>query len=82
MNATTAHRRWKRPPLIKDSKWRYGLPILALAYFVAAFLSYEVNWSRVYEGLDRGWAFIKSFANPDFTTRWSDISEGISLIPE
>jgi len=77
MNATTAPRRWKRPPLIKDSKWRYGLLILALAYFVAAFLSYEVNWSRVYEGLDRGWAFIKSFANPDFTTRWSDISEGI-----
>lgn len=77
MNATTASRRWKRPPLIKDTKWRYALLVLAIAYFIAAFLSYEVNWSRVYEGLDRGWVFIKSFANPDFKTRWSDISEGI-----
>ena len=77
MNATTASRSWKRPPLIKDTKWRYGLLFLTIAYLIAAFLSYEVNWSRVYEGLDRGWAFIKSFANPDFTTRWSDISEGI-----
>ncbi len=82
MNAMTTSgsersRSWKRPPLIKDSKWRYGLLAFFALYFVLAFLSYDVNWSRVYEGLDRGWAFIKSFANPDFTTRWSDISEGI-----
>jgi len=70
-------RTWKRPPLIKDTTWRYGLLALVGIYFVAAFFSYDVNWSRVYEGLDRGWAFIKSFANPDFKTRWSDISEGI-----
>jgi phosphonate transport system permease protein len=70
-------RTWKRPPLIKNKTWRYGLLLLAAVYFVAAFLSYDVNWSRVYEGLDRGWAFIKSFSHPDFVTRWTDISEGI-----
>lgn len=70
-------RTWKRPPLIKDSRWRYGLLALAAIYFVLAFLSYDVNWSRVYEGLDRGWEFIKSFSHPDFTTRSSDIFEGI-----
>lgn len=70
-------RTWKRPPLIKDSRWRYGLMTLAAIYFVLAFLSYDVNWARVYEGLDRGWIFIKSFSHPDFITRWSDISEGI-----
>lgn len=70
-------RTWKRPPLIKDSRWRYGLMALAAIYFVLAFLSYDVNWSRVYEGLDRGWEFIKSFSHPDFTTRASDIFEGI-----
>ena len=77
MNTATISRKWKRPPLIKDTKWRYGLLILATVYFIAAFLSYDVNWSRVYEGLDRGWEFIKSFTNPDFVTRWKDISEGI-----
>ena len=70
-------RAWKRPPLIKNATLRYGLLALMVVYFIAAFMSYEVNWSRVYDGLDRGWAFIKAFTNPDFVTRWSDISEGI-----
>ena len=72
-----SNRTWKRPPLIKDATWRYGLLALTVIYFIAAFFSYDVNWSRVYEGLDRGWAFIKAFSHPDFVTRWSDISEGI-----
>lgn len=75
MNAPT--RTWKRPPLIKDPRWRYGLMVIGTLYLIAAFLSYDVNWSRVYEGLDRGWEFIKSFSHPDFVTRWKDISEGI-----
>lgn len=77
MNSTAPSRTWKRPPLIKDTMWRYGLLLLGAIYFIAAFYSYEVNWSRVYEGLDRGWEFIKSFSHPDFITRWSDISAGI-----
>ena len=77
MSTASVSRTWKRPPLIKDTKWRYGLLTLVTLYFIAAFFSYDVNWARVYDGLDRGWEFIKSFANPDFTTRWKDISAGI-----
>lgn len=71
------HRTWKRPPFIANSTLRYGLLALTALYFVAAFISYDVNWSRVYEGLDRGWKFIVSFSQPDFFTHWSDISAGI-----
>jgi len=75
-NSSTS-RQWKRPPFIANTTLRYGLLALALLYFIAAFMSYEVNWSRVYEGLDRGWAFIKAFARPDFVTHSEDIFEGI-----
>ena len=75
MNTVT--RTWKRPPLISDSRWRYGLLGLATVYFIAAFFSYDVNWSRVYEGLDRGWEFVKSFSHPDFETRGGAIADGI-----
>ena len=37
----------------------------------------EVNWTRIYEGLDRGAKFVFGFMNPNFAGRWSDISEGI-----
>ncbi len=75
--ANSPHRTWKRPPFIANSTLRYGLLALTALYFIAAFLSYDVNWARVYEGLDRGWKFIKAFSQPDFVTHWSDISAGI-----
>ncbi len=80
MSATLADRvgrPWRKPPLIKSAAWRWGLGIAALIYLVLAVGSIEVNWSRVYEGLDRGWKFVAAFANPDFTSRASDISEGL-----
>ena len=70
-------RPWKRPPLIKSAALRWGLGIAALIYLVLAIGSIEVNWSRVYEGLDRGWKFVAAFANPDFTSRASDITAGM-----
>ncbi len=76
-SATTNARTWKRPPLIKNTKWRYGLLAFFGLYFILAFLSYDVNWSRVYDGLDRGGEFIMAFSHPDFSSRWGDISEGI-----
>jgi phosphonate transport system permease protein len=33
---------------------------------------------RVYEGLDRGLKFVAAFAQPNFTGRWTDISEGLA----
>jgi len=71
-------RRWKRPPvLIKDSRWRYAIYGGALVYLVLAIGSIEVNWTRVYEGLERGWRFIQGFLQPDFVSRWEDVSQGL-----
>ena len=76
MNAPA--RTWRRPPiLIKDRRWRIGIYAALLAYLVAALASVEVDWMRVYQGLERGWRFIEGFLRPDFTTRWSDISQGL-----
>jgi len=68
---------WKKPPLIKRGWLRWGLIVGGLLYFVVALASMEVNWSRVYEGLDRGWQFVLAFTDPDFTTRATDIREGL-----
>lgn len=77
---TLEHRlgtRWKKPPLITNSALRWGLMIGALIYLVLAVSSIDVNWSRVAEGLSRGWAFVTSFFNPDFVSRGGDIWDGI-----
>ena len=68
---------WKKPPLIKRNWLRWGLMIGAAVYFFTALASMEVNWSRVYEGLDRGWQFILAFTSPDFGSRAADIREGL-----
>ena len=68
---------WRRPPLIQRAWLRRALGIGALVYLVLAVASVDVNWARVYEGLDRGGAFIMSFTRPDFVTRAGDIWEGL-----
>ena len=82
MAVTDAHaaapRRWKRPPiLIHDPRWRIAIYGGGLVYLVLAIGSTEVKWQRVYEGLDRGWRFIQGFLSPDFSSRWTDISQGL-----
>ena len=76
--SSTQHRIWRRPPTIERPWLRYGLLIFTLIYLYFAVGSYDVNWSRVAEGMDRGWKFIKAFANPDFVTRKSDFIEGMT----
>jgi phosphonate transport system permease protein len=49
----------------------------AVIYLILAIRSVEVNWVRVYDGLERGWRFVQGFLVPDFTSRWSDISQGL-----
>lgn len=70
-------RPWRKPPFIKRVWLRWTLGISAFLYLVAAIASIEVNWSRVYEGLDRGAAFIMSFTRPDFISRAGDIWDGM-----
>jgi phosphonate transport system permease protein len=70
-------RPWRKPPFIKRAWLRWSLLIGAVVYLVLAISTVEVSWARVYEGLDRGAAFIMSFTRPDFISRWGDIWAGM-----
>ncbi len=68
---------WRPPPLIGNPVLRWGIALGAVIYLVVALGTLEINWVRVWEGLDRGWAFVLAFTEPDFTSRWRDIGEGL-----
>ena len=68
---------WRKPAFIKNPLLRWGLMRGFVAYLIAAVLTIEVDWNRVYIGLERGWAFVLAFTNPDFLSRWSDIWDGL-----
>ncbi len=70
-------RRWRKPAFVKNPVLRWTLILGFIAYLIAAFMTIEVDWGRVYDGLDRGWAFVLAFTSPDFTSRWSDIWSGL-----
>jgi len=75
--ASIAARHWKKPPLIERAWLRWALGLGALVYLGLALGTTDVNWTRVWEGLPRGARFFAAFFPPNFTSRWSDISEGI-----
>ncbi len=76
--AKTYPQQWRRPPQLAQSRmWRIILWTGAILYLVVAIGSVEVNWTRVMDGLERGQRFIGGFLQPDFTTRWRDISTGL-----
>ena len=79
MTATApAPTRWRRPPqLVRSRFWRVALTLGALVYLVLALGTVEVNWARVMVGLERGQRFVAGFLQPDFTSRWRDISQGL-----
>lgn len=69
---------WRRPPqIVTDRRWRIALTVAVLAYFVIGVGSVDVNWQRIVEGAERGRRFINGFLQPDFTSRWTDISNGL-----
>ncbi|MFD1913773.1 phosphonate ABC transporter, permease protein PhnE [Halodurantibacterium flavum] len=69
---------WRRPPqLIRDRRWRIVLGVGAILYLVLAIGSVDINWTRMAEGWERGLRFVGGFLQPDFTTRWRDISNGL-----
>jgi phosphonate transport system permease protein len=70
-------RRWKKPPLIRSAWLRWTLAIGAAIYLALVLQTTPVNWTRVWEGLPRGYAFLASFFPPDFVSRWPEIAEGI-----
>ena len=76
--AAVAPRRWKKPPLIKSAWLRWTLIVAAVVYLALVAQTTPVNWTRVWEGLPRGAAFVGAFFPPDFVSRWQEIVEGIS----
>ena len=69
---------WRKPPqMIQSRGWRIALAVGAIVYLVLAIGSVEVNWTRVIAGMERAQRFVAGFLQPDFTTRWRDISNGL-----
>jgi phosphonate transport system permease protein len=77
LSAAVAERRWRPPPLIANPWLRWAIVLGAALYLALAIGGLEVKWSRVYEGLDRGWTFVVAFAQPNFVARSDEIIEGI-----
>ncbi|MFZ0065261.1 MAG: phosphonate ABC transporter, permease protein PhnE [Pseudolabrys sp.] len=76
--AATAPRQWKKPPLIRSAWLRWALVVAAVVYLALVFQTTPINWTRVWDGLPRGAAFLKAFFPPDFVSRWDEIAEGIA----
>lgn len=70
-------RLWTRPRLIKQAWLRWAIVLGAGLYLVLAIGSVDVNWARVSEGLVRAARLFSGFLQPDFTSRWSDIQQGL-----
>ena len=77
IQSTATPKSWSPPPFIKNPLLRWGLMLGLVLYLYLSVGMLEVNWTRIYEGLDRGAKFVFGFMNPNFAGRWSDISEGI-----
>src|SRR5689334_14162811 len=71
-------RRWKKRPLIASAWLRWSLVVGVALYLALVFQTTPVNWTRVWEGLPRGAAFLSAFFPPDFVSRWDEIAEGIA----
>src|SRR3954452_2119994 len=67
---------WSPPPLIRNAWLRYALYFGALIYLLLAFGTLHLNWSRLAQGVERGWAFVSAFGRPDFVSHWREIFEG------
>jgi len=78
VTVATLPRTWKKLPLIKSAWLRWTLAIGAVIYLALVFETTPVNWTRVWEGLPRGAAFLKAFFPPDFISRSDEIAEGIA----
>lgn len=76
-SASAIPRPWRRPPLIRHRALRWASGAGAAIYLTLAFASLDINWLRVFQGLERGWRFVQGFLLPDFVSRWSDIVAGM-----
>jgi phosphonate transport system permease protein len=68
---------WRRPPFVKSSTLRWLIYGGALIYVVVAVGAIDVNWARLSEGIGRGARLLSGFLQPNFTSRWGDIAQGM-----
>lgn len=69
---------WKRPPQIFTHRgWRIAIQAGFAVWLVLALARLDPNWARIAEGWARGARFFAGFLQPDFTSRWGDISKGL-----
>ena len=66
MSVAAVPRTWKKPPLIKSAWLRWTLVVGVVVYLALVIQTTPVNWTRVWEGLPRGAAFLSAFFPPDF----------------
>jgi len=78
MTARAYPHQWRRPPqLFTHRGWRIALQLGFVLWFLAAIGTLDINPARIAEGWSRGLRFIEGFLQPDFTSRWRDISKGL-----
>lgn len=68
---------WRKPPFIANSVLRWAIYGGALLYIVVAIGAIDVNWARLSEGAARGARLLTGFLQPNFTSRWTDIAQGM-----
>jgi phosphonate transport system permease protein len=68
---------WRKPPFIASPVLKWSITLGFVAYLIAAYLTIEVDWARVYVGLERGWRFVLAFTQPDFVSRGGSIWNGL-----
>ncbi|MGF1650929.1 MAG: phosphonate ABC transporter, permease protein PhnE [Hyphomicrobiaceae bacterium] len=68
---------WRAPKLIERWDLRIAVAVVVVAYLYLALATIDVNWTRVSEGVVRAARLFSGFLTPDFTSRWSDIQQGM-----
>jgi phosphonate transport system permease protein len=61
-------RHWRPPNFVTNPLTRWALYAGVALYLVLGIGSLEVNWVRAIQGLERGWAFVLGFLQPNFTS--------------
>ena len=68
---------WRKPPFISNGVLRLAIYGGAILYVVIAIGAIDVNWARLSEGAARGARLLSGFFQPNFTSRWGDIMQGM-----
>lgn len=68
---------------ISSAAWRYAIYAGILLYLILSLATFEVNWQRVMDGMERGARFLRGFFTPDFFSRsdamWRGFMESLTM---